>query len=276
VCLKTIMDPPIFLCTGGHGLCLNCREDIKNRGQPCPVCRDPLSNTRNLQVERMLDKLPKNNCKYEACQFKKAELDLVKTHEIDCLYRLVTCGECDKGIALLSLTDHLTFVHQMKPTDLQLGVEKDFNCSPSTFNRKHQPLRCNGIDFYFNQRSQSENLAMFWISFSGRQDEANKYEYILKIQSSDPQPDYLFTGSRRCVSCEVSQEDMLREMTALMIDKKLLVSATVGNVENRIRYTLMIKKRYNYFGMKPRKPQLALRPIESPPPFPPILGGFPR
>ena len=101
------------------------------------------------------------------------------------------------------------------------------------------------IDFYFNQRYHSENLAMFWISFSGGQDEANKYEYILKIQSSDPQPDYLFTGSRRCVSCEVSHEDMKREITALMIDEKLLHSAIVkiGNVENRINFTLMVKKR---------------------------------
>jgi len=251
VCLKTIMDPPIFLCTGGHGLCLNCREDIKNRGQPCPVCRDPLSNTRNLQVERMLDRLPKNNCKYEACQFKKAELDLVKTHEIDCPYRLVSCGNCNSMIALMKLTDHLTSVHHMMCSDLQLGVEQVFDCRPfSFFLGNHQPLRYNGIAFYLNQRYHSENLAMFWISFSGGQDEANKYEYILKIQSSDPQPDYLFTGSRRCVSCEVSHEDMKREMTALMIDKKLLLSAQeygiaiAGNrIGYRITYTLMVKKR---------------------------------
>ena len=155
VCLKTIMDPPIFQCTRGHGLCINCREDIKNRGQPCPVCRDPLSNTRNLQVERMLDKLPKNNCKYEACQFKKAEIDLVKTHEIDCPYRLVSCGNCNgiAGIALMKLTDHLTSVHHLMRFDLQLGVEQGYSCSLYTFYRgNHQALRCNGIDFYLNQQ----------------------------------------------------------------------------------------------------------------------------
>ena len=59
VCLETIMDPPIFLCEKGHGLCGSCREDIKNRGQPCPVCRGALTEVRNLMVEQMLDKLPK-------------------------------------------------------------------------------------------------------------------------------------------------------------------------------------------------------------------------
>ena len=95
VCLETIMDPPIFLCEKGHGLCGSCREDIKNRGQPCPVCRGALTEVRNLMVEQMLDKLTEIECKYYGCQFENRNLDLVKKHEIDCKYRLVTCGECD-------------------------------------------------------------------------------------------------------------------------------------------------------------------------------------
>ena len=94
VCLKTIMDPPIFLCEKGHCLCSTCRKDIKNRGQPCPECRGALTEARNVTFERMLDKLPKNKCKFDGCQFKKAELDIVKKHEVDCPYRLVTVFCC--------------------------------------------------------------------------------------------------------------------------------------------------------------------------------------
>ena len=101
-------------------------------------------------------------------------------------------------------------------------VEKGFKCPKSDFNANHQPVRCNGIDFYLNQKDHSENLAMFWISFSGGQGEADKYEYMLKIKSSVPQPTILFTGGRQCVSCEVSQKEMKKEMTAVFIDKKLL------------------------------------------------------
>merc|ERR1719259_694263 len=87
VCLKTIMDPPIFLCEKGHCLCNTCRKDIKSRGQPCPECRGALTEARNVTFGRMLDKLPKNKCKFDGCQFKKAELAIVKKHEVDCPYR---------------------------------------------------------------------------------------------------------------------------------------------------------------------------------------------
>ena len=56
---------------------------------------------------------------------------------------------------------------------------------------------------------------MFWISFSGGQGDENKYEYMLKIKSTEPQPDYLFTGARRSVSCEVSHKEMKEKSTAL-------------------------------------------------------------
>jgi len=246
VCLKTFMDPPIFMCEKGHGLCGNCREDIKKKRQPCPLCRGALLDTRNLTVEQMLDKLPKNKCKYDGCQFQKVELDLVKKHEIDCLHRLVICGLCNKGNALLTLTDHLSSVHLSGPLDMELGVEHGFNGSKLSFGGNHQPLKCDSMDFYINQKYHSENLAMFWISFSGSQGDANKYEYMLKIKSTEPQPDYLFTGARRSVSCEVSHKEMKEESTALFIDKKLLHLAA-GRITNpyasNVKFRLMIKRR---------------------------------
>ena len=86
---------------------------------------------------------------------------------------------------------------------------------------------------------------MFWISFSGSQGDANKYEYMLKIKSTEPQPDYLFTGARRSVSCEVSHKEMKEKSTALFIDKKLLQLAA-GRITNpdasNVKFRLMIKR----------------------------------
>jgi len=241
VCLKTIMDPPIFLCENGHGLCGSCREDIKNRGQPCPVCRGALTEVRNHMVEQILDKLPRNKCIYNGCQFEKRNLDLVKKHEVECRHRLVSCGTCKKEIAVFSLTNHLSSVHQSTPVDFDLGVEKKLSCSLVDFSGNHQPLTCNGLEFYFNHFKHCENLVMFWISYTGGPDEADKYEYIVKIQSSEPQSDYFFTGSRRCVTCNVSQEDMKKEMTAVFIDNKLLQKAADGDGD--VKYSLMVKRR---------------------------------
>ena len=201
---------------------------------------------RNLTVEQMLDKLPKNKCKYNGCQFEKQNLDLVKMHEIECKYRLVNCGKCDTEIALVKLPEHLTSNHHNPPFTIILGEEQNYFFSRARFFDNHQPLECDGKYFYINQKEYTKNLVMFWISFSGSQGDANKYEYMLKIKSTEPQPDYLFTGARRSVSCEVSHKEMKEKSTALFIDKKLLQQAA-GRLTNpeasNVKFRLMIKRR---------------------------------
>ena len=87
---------------------------------------------------------------------------------------------------------------------------------------------------------------MFWISFSGGQREAEEYEYSLKIISSADKKagrtKYLFTGSRQCVSCDVSHRDMEKGKEALIIDKKLLLKASEGQDEKKLEYLLKITK----------------------------------
>ena len=59
VCLQTIKDPPVFLCTNGHELCHKCREPLKAEGKPCPVCQGKLLDVRNRFAEKMLEDMPK-------------------------------------------------------------------------------------------------------------------------------------------------------------------------------------------------------------------------
>ena len=107
VCLQTIKDPPVFLCTNGHELCHTCRERHKTEGKPCPVCKGELTDTRARAVERMLEKLPKTQCKHEGCTFSRADAQVVKSHEEkECRLKPVKCDECRQQIALSQLYDH--------------------------------------------------------------------------------------------------------------------------------------------------------------------------
>ena len=88
---------------------------------------------------------------------------------------------------------------------------------------------------------------MFWISFCGDQNEAEEYEYTIKVESSADKKagrtKYLFSGTRQCVSCDVSHKDMKKKMEALCINKQLLIKAAEGHDENKLEYTLKIVKK---------------------------------
>ena len=129
VCLKTILDPPIHQCENGHCYCSSCHGPIKNEGEECPVCRGQLINGRNLMVAKMLEKLPKTKCRYEDCQFKRADVDVVYQHEIGCLFRLVECGNCQDGIAMSKLSDYLSTDHNKPSFNLQDCPLKKISCN---------------------------------------------------------------------------------------------------------------------------------------------------
>ena len=109
-----VVTPEILKCENGHCFCSNCYESLKKEGQECPVCRGQLTKARCLAVEKMLEKLPKAKCRYEDCQFKRAEVEVVHQHETDCLYRLVECGVCKEGIPLSSIAGHLEVAHEIR------------------------------------------------------------------------------------------------------------------------------------------------------------------
>jgi len=247
VCLKNFFDPPIFQCLNGHCFCNTCHETLQKEGQDCPVCQGKLIKARCLAVEKMLDKLPKIKCRYEDCEFKRAEVDAVHQHETHCLFRLVECSVCEEGIPLSRISDHLDLTHRKKPLTLaNLGIEKDFESPNSGLHDQQNPLKCNNLTFFINRKHYNDELTMLWISFCGGQKEAEEYEYTIKIESSTARKagrtKYLFSGTRQCVSCDVSHEDMEKKMEALCINKELMRKAAEGHNEKRLEYKLMIAK----------------------------------
>ena len=97
--------------------------------------------------------------------------------------------------------------------------------------------------FFYNWMCYDSYLTMFWISFGGAQKEAEKYEYTLKILSSADATKYHFSGSRKCMSCEVSHEEIKKKGGALFLNKDLLETAGIDNGQFLdIDWSLVIKK----------------------------------
>jgi len=114
VCLSPIMDPPVYMCVRSHIFCEDCHTTLKKDNQDCPVCKGDLAGNKNIPVERMLDSLPKTQCKNQGCSFKKVDSKKVKNHEVVCQYRHVKCLKCRNDVQLISLLEHLLDIHQVK------------------------------------------------------------------------------------------------------------------------------------------------------------------
>jgi len=248
VCLKTCLDPPIHQCENGHYFCGDCHEPLQNEGKGCPVCRGQLIKARSLAVEKMLEKLPKIKCRYEDCQFKRADIDAVHQHETDCLFRLVECSVCEKGIPLSRISDHLVLTHRKHPNTMEnFGIEKKgFIPQESGLNKAQSPLKCKDLTFFINRNDYNDDLMMFWVSFCGTKKEAEQYEYTIKIMSSAEKKagrtQYLFTGSRRCVSCHVSHKDMKKTLEALFVSKELMRKAAEEHDEKMLEWKLIVQQ----------------------------------
>ena len=255
VCLETINDPPIFLCEKGHELCEKCRDQLKAQGKPCPVCQGKLTDARNWAVEKMLEKLPKTECKHEGCTFARSDTQWVKNHEEkECRLKPVKCEVCLQHIAMSQIHGHLVTNHNKVPSIVSLGEEGVKNSrlaiTPSGLGNCQTPLNIVNSDLKFlaNRRYYDTNITMWWVSFCGTQVEANEYEYTIKIKNPTEQREnrkYLFTGTRDCVSCDVSHEDMKVKGDALLLNKALLERAANEKDEKFLKFDccVVIKKK---------------------------------
>jgi len=247
VCLETIKDPPIYLCEKGHGLCQTCREPLKAQNKPCPECRGKLTDTRNVAVENILDQLPKIMCKYDGCAYEKSDAQLVKKHEDDCRERQVTCETCQKPIALSKLFAHLDTEHKKSLGYTYLGQEWRGWTKGHQSGIGFMPLGIVnndlGIDleFILNWACYDTKITMFWISLCGAAKEANEYEFTFKLENK-AQTKVLTTNTRKCLSCDLSHDDVKKKATALLLSQEEIKEASEDN-EDKLYWTISIKKK---------------------------------
>ena len=244
VCLEPMMDPPIYQCEKGHGMCSRCRETINAQNKPCPVCRGKLTDARNVVVENILEQLPKIKCKHEGCHFKRSDPQQVKIHEEEeCRERPVFCLSCQTPIAMSKLFGHLETKHGWKPLCYtSLGQEFLFKFRTNLQQGcKLVPLgKVNDLEFIVNREPYGENIAMIWISLNGSAQEANQFEYTLKLWNKD-RTKILALKTTDCQSTAMSRVNVKRKATALFVTRDDMKEAE-SNVK-KLKWTVVIEKK---------------------------------
>jgi len=197
-------------------------------------------------LENVIEQMPKWVCKNDGCDFTRVCHEPVTDHkENHCTFRLIECGRCGQQIRLNNLQDHMNIVHERAPGAMKLSQP-----------RKHAIRKkiIKKIQSIYEVTFQHENLVflanwlevdtsyMFWLSYIGSKNDAEKYEYTLMIKRTKDRhlemAKSLLKATTYCVPCDVSHEEMKRRKEAIMISKELVERATEGN--EYLHYVLTI------------------------------------
>jgi len=105
VCLEPILGPPIHQCQASHPLCFICWEKLYKAGEKCPTCRGRLSDTRNLPLEKILEKL-------DGCNSERNSQALVPEHEKNRTHKTFKCRMSRHGCNFEASTKTLVKEHE--------------------------------------------------------------------------------------------------------------------------------------------------------------------
>ena len=232
VCLEDMKDPPIFQCENqqGHSLCSKCHTSLRNEKKPCPVCREPLNNRRNLSLEHMVEKLPnKITCKFDGCDFKRSNREAVEKHEEgECENRLVPCAFCNEKVEMKGLVKHLIGKHERSQCFVE-GVgghcTVPLQCAPQVvLKRTDVDEQC--PEFLFNwDKKDMGGVKSFWISHIGPKNSAKNFKYTFRVRKDKHSEECLLESTRRCVPCDLSHEEVKNLQCAITLDRELVEDA---------------------------------------------------
>jgi len=187
VCFKTILDPPVYVCVNQHMLCEDCHDELKQRNQKCPQCRGDFNGKRNLGIESILESIPTTKCKYEGCNFAKADTVKVKKHEDGCKHRLVKCHICDRYTTVLDLAHHQVSVHKSNDgIERPLGVTgRHFRCPRVRIGAESLPIEVkggkDGLKMFFNMFPLEGHRQLMWISHNQAKDDTENYKFTIAL-----------------------------------------------------------------------------------------------
>lgn len=217
-------------------------------------------------------------CSYEArfsCfENRNDGLMRMKEHEETCQERSVTCVYCDDTtLSMSSIKCHLEWVHRVVTHHIQ-GFPWSFHGArtlpPSgsaqfplsihtiTVDKRQEQLahwahyridwkQTCSTDFLVNWCRKKEGdgnvTTMFWVSspikrvFRDR-NKNKKYKYTLKISSPTEKDVFLFVGTRFCIPCHLSHDDVKKRRCALTLEKELVDMAK--SEDGRVNYRVKI------------------------------------
>jgi len=264
VCYKSIMDPPIYECDSEimHALCQNCHDTLFQEGSPCPECRGKLTKRRSRLAEKLVEKLPKIFCKFEGCTFARADAEAVKHHEDNmCSGRMISCFMCldeEQGLdqepylyPLGAYIDHVTRAHSVVTYTVHgfsgEGQNFPFSTAQNELVETVFRLEEGGRNYHFlfyHINNPNSGCFLFWMTFVGPRDEADKFEFRLRIHSYEAlrkgRTEYLLDSYRRCVPCNISYHEMMMMQEFLAVDSEIIERAVRGNRDKILKICLTI------------------------------------
>merc|ERR1712029_231335 len=249
----------IFSCDNEqqHSFCCKCYKLLSDESKPCPVCQEPLRGKRNLVLERIIDKIPKFQCRYPECGLKGLTTEPIRAHEDnECPFRLVPCGRCGCLTQLNKLPDHLSKQHGRQRCLLELANSDSCYYMKKANMKKAQDcievklpsgdllasLGNKKLIFCENWAEIDATSYLFWVSYCGPKILADSFKYTIKIKDRKyGQKKYLFEATTYCVPCDLSHEQMKKSKEGIVLSKKLVDRGTVGEgLENHLGYFLII------------------------------------
>ncbi|XP_077290868.1 E3 ubiquitin-protein ligase siah-1-like isoform X2 [Arctopsyche grandis] len=235
---KAYLQPPILLCTQGHGSCSKCRR----RYQRCSTCKEEFTETRSVALEALADKL-QFPCPHKGCK-ARVQLSMLNEHEASCLFRPTPCfmnkvyGGCNwKGIASEWL-NHCIEKHNDKVSDLPF-VKFSEPWSPRHRDpvMRYHLLRCFEKVFSMYQIYDSKSGKTMWTVISiGDEKEIDK-SYYFDLEMYDPKNPMKKIAFRQVCKSE-SDADILDPSQNVLIPLEQILYMLDG--EKNIHFNLRI------------------------------------
>lgn len=180
---------------------------------------------------------------FDGCDFKRSDKEAVKKHEDGCENRYVPCAKCDLQIGQKGLAEHVSNKHGK--VALKTTSEQSFWTGLNGLDKTQFVFEVSsGVDcqkFLLNWYKFDEVSKLFWMAYIGPKDLASSYKYTVQVQKSKAEEKkYAFEGTRYCVPCDLSHEDVKRKRCALMLEKELVDSAAKD--DNKLHYSVTIFK----------------------------------
>nr|CAI5865830.1 unnamed protein product [Callosobruchus analis] len=250
ICLET-MHPPIVQCQIGHSMCKSCISAYNI--QRCPSCRSPLTNTRNYQLEQVIEGLGdllkikciynKKGCKYVLSAEEKG------AHEDECRFRSFHCEgkkyakwNCqwtgDYGDILKHFKDYhnnQTWMQYRTEANMKMNLNNDFLDIQiiSFFNGQQY--------FYYKHKLDVAKGKAYWaFQLVGTKSQAKHYYYEFEIHND---PVRKFKVTEMCYSDVEDVNKIFEEEKCVVISFKVLKSYLIDD-ELPFKFRIMsIKKK---------------------------------
>ena len=98
-----------------------------------------------------------------------------------------------------------------------------------------------GVTFYLNNRPVNATNMMIWLSYNGPKKDYRKYKFTIDVLD-ERKEEIVLSGTRFCVPCDTSWDDMKEEILGVTINKKLAQEVNVeGNPANNPEFNVNVQ-----------------------------------